>query len=218
MEIISIFALTIWLNNMVKEKDLSTETRILKAAKEVFVAKGMAGARMQDIADQAGINKALLHYYFRSKEKLFEVIFSETTRRFIPKINEIISSEISLYEKIEAFATEYIDNVIENPFLPIFVINELHKQPEDFVKNVWCGHKPEIGKFVIQMQKAIDNKEIIPIHPAQLIMNILSLCIFPFIGKPILQLVSGVNDQQFLELMKERKKLVPEFIIRAIKI
>ncbi len=203
---------------MVKKKDQSTEARILKAAKEVFMTKGMAGARMQDIADQAGINKALLHYYFRSKEKLFEVIFTETTRRFVPRVNEIMDSDMDLYQKIESFAAEYIDKVIENPFLPIFVINELHKQPEEFIKNVWCGQKPRISRFVLQLQQAIANKEIRPIHPAQLLMNIMSLCIFPFIGKPIIQLIAEINDEQFLELMKERKKLVPQFIIQAIKL
>lgn len=200
------------------ETDKSTEQKILDAAKKVFVAKGMAGARMQDIADEAGINKALLHYYFRSKEKLFEVIFTETVGRFIPRVNEIFSSDMSWKEKIETFSSEYIDKVLENPFLPLFVMNEMHKQPEEFLKKMWGGEKPKIGKFLKQLDKAIEDKEIRPIHPAHLIMNVMSLCIFPFIGKPMLQMIAGVNDQQFFQLMAERKVLVPQFIIQALTV
>lgn len=210
--------LTIWLKCMVKEKDKSAEEKILAAAKKVFVTKGMAGARMQDIADEAGINKALLHYYFRSKEKLFEVIFKETTGRFIPRVNEIMSSDRSMYEKIETFAAEYIDEVIQNPFLPLFIMNEMHKQPEEFLKKMWGGQKPQVEKFLNQIEEAVNTGEIRQMHPAQLIMNIMSLCIFPFIGKPMLQMVASISDQQFIELMQERKKLVPQFIIQAIKL
>lgn len=203
---------------MVKEKDNSTEHKILEAAKKVFITKGMAGARMQDIADEAGINKALLHYYFRNKEKLFHVIFKKTTERFIPRVNEIMSSDMSMYEKIEAFSSEYIEKVIENPFLPLFIMNEMHKQPAEFLKDMWGGQKPQIEKFLQQIQEAIAKKEIRPIHPAQLLMNMMSLCVFPFIGRPMLQLISGMDDKQFIELMHERKTLVPQFIIQSIKL
>jgi TetR/AcrR family transcriptional regulator len=203
---------------MVKEKDKTAEERILAAAKKVFITKGMAGARMQDIADEAGINKALLHYYFRSKEKLFEVIFSETVSRFIPRVNEIMSSDMSMYKKIETFTGEYIEKVIENPFLPLFIMNEMHKQPEEFLKKMWGGEKPQVEKFIQQIQEAIAAKEIRPIHPAQLMMNMMSLCVFPFIGKPMLQMIAGLDDSHFMELMIERKTLVPQFIIQAIKL
>ncbi|MEJ6981742.1 helix-turn-helix domain-containing protein [Pedobacter sp. P351] len=198
------------------QKDKSTEERILEAAKKVFVSKGMAGARMQDIADEAGINKALLHYYFRSKDKLFEVIFLETVAGFVPRINVIMNSEMSWKQKIEAFSTEYIEKIMSNPYLPLFVMNEMHKQPEEFMKKMWGGDRPRLEKFIMQIQQAIEAKEIRQIHPAQLMMNIMALCVFPFIGKPLLQMVAGINDKEFFSLMEERKKLVPEFIIQAL--
>ncbi|MHB1178932.1 MAG: TetR/AcrR family transcriptional regulator [Daejeonella sp.] len=198
------------------EKDRSTEERILDAAKKVFVSKGMAGARMQDIADEAGINKALLHYYFRSKDKLFEVIFLETVSRLVPRINEIMNSDLSWQQKIEAFSNEYIERIMSNPYLPLFVMNEMHKQPEEFLKKMWGGDRPRLEKFVMQIKQAIEAEEIRPIHPAQLIMNIMALCVFPFIGKPLLQMAAGINEKQFFSLMEERKKLVPEFIIQAL--
>src|SRR5215467_13252802 len=97
---------------MVKRKNNdTTETRILEAARKVFLKKGMAGARMQDIADEAGINKAMLHYYFRSKEKLFEKIFMELSQRFFPRLIMIFESDESLFRKIELFVAEYVDQM-----------------------------------------------------------------------------------------------------------
>jgi TetR/AcrR family transcriptional regulator len=149
--------LTVWLNHMVKEKiDQSTEQLILGAAKKVFVRKGMAGARMQDIADEAGINKALLHYYFRSKEKLFEMIFMEAAAKLFPRINAIFNADQSLFEKIESFCEEYISIVMENPYLPLFVLYEINQNPEYFLQKVWKGNsKPNPSKFLEQMEREV---------------------------------------------------------------
>src|SRR3954468_17116383 len=100
--------------------------------------KGIDGARMQDIADKAGINKALLHYYFRSKEKLFEMIFIEEARKFMPKVTSIMVSELTLFEKVEKFVGEYIDTLLQNPLLPIFILNEIKQNPKkSHKKDLW---------------------------------------------------------------------------------
>src|SRR4051795_1256053 len=114
------------------KKDLSTEEKILNAAKKVFLTKGLEGARMQDIADEAGINKALLHYYFRSKDKLFETIFLQVANEFLPKVFAILQSEDSLFKKIELFCAAYIDQEIETPYVPIFIIREMNRDPKTF--------------------------------------------------------------------------------------
>ena len=114
------------------KKDESTEARILSAGKKILLKKGMDGARMQDIADEAGINKALLHYYFRSKEKLFETIFMEVAAEFLPRIGKILAAEVSVFEKIEMFCSEYINQIIQTPYVPIFVLNEINRQPKAF--------------------------------------------------------------------------------------
>src|SRR6478672_7495746 len=121
---------------MVNTRDQSTEEKILSAARKVFLNKGMDGARMQDIADEAGINKALLHYYFRSKDKLFEQIFMEVASAFLPKIFSILESEQTLFEKIELFCSEYISQEIKTPYVPIFILNEINRQPKAFLKKV----------------------------------------------------------------------------------
>jgi len=203
---------------MVKtQQDTTTEQKILDAARKVFIAKGMAGARMQDIADEAGINKAMLHYYFRSKEKLFETIFKELSIEFLPRVNAIFESDLSLFEKIEVFCSEYISRMMENPFIPLFIVNEINKQPEIFLKKMWGGKRPQIGKFLQQIESEIQKGAIERIHPAQLMLNMVSMCIFPFIGKPLCQMVMGINESGYRKLMEERKTLVPQFIIESIR-
>jgi TetR/AcrR family transcriptional regulator len=202
---------------MVKvQQDRTTEDRILHAARKVFIAKGMAGARMQDIADEAGINKALLHYYFRSKEKLFETIFKELSIQFLPRVNAVFESDLPLFDKIETFCSEYISKMIENPFIPLFIVNEINKQPEVFLKKMWGGKKPLVGKLVLQIEAEVKKGKIKRIEPAQLLLNMVSMCIFPFVGKPLCQMVMGISESGYRQLMEERKKLVPQFIIESI--
>jgi len=203
---------------MVKtQQDTTTEQKILDAARKVFIAKGMAGAPMQDITGEAGINKAMLHYYFRSKEKLFETIFKELSIEFLPRVNAIFESDVSLFEKIEVFCSEYISRMMENPFIPLFIVNEINKQPEIFLKKMWGGKRPKIGKFLQQIETEIKKGAIERIHPAQLMLNMVSMCIFPFIGKPLCQMVMGINESGYRKLMEERKTLVPQFIIESIR-
>jgi TetR/AcrR family transcriptional regulator len=210
--------LTIWLNYMAKiKKDQTTEEKILAAARKVFIRDGMSGARMQDIADEAGINKALLHYYFRNKEKLFETIFKEATTEFLPRMNAIFQSDVPLFEKIETFCSEYIAQVSKNPFIPLFLLSEMNKQPEQFLKKTWGGQKPRIDVLAAQIQEEVNKGNIKPVHPLHLIMNMFGMCVFPFLGKPMIHYMAGISDAQFYEMMEQRKTLVPKFIIEAIR-
>jgi AcrR family transcriptional regulator len=210
--------LTIWLNRMVKSKKIdTTEQRILDAAKKVFVKEGMAGARMQDIADAAGINKAMLHYYFRSKEKLFETIFIEVAQHFFPKIMMIFESDQGLFKKIEMFAAEYIDQMKLTPYLPIFILNEINRQPETFIKKMMGNRVPPVKRFFEDVEKEIKKGVIKPIDGAQLLLNIISLCIFPFVARPMFQMVMNMDRAMFDKMLEQRKKEVPEFIIESIK-
>jgi len=217
--VILLFLLTIWLNYMVKKiKDKGAEERILAAAKKVFTTKGMAGARMQDIADVAGINKALVHYYFRDKDKLFEVVFLAEAQKFFPKINAIFNSDAALFEKIENFVNEYIDEMQENPYLPWFVMNELHRDPDQFMYKIWGkDNLPKPGKFLEQIEKEVKKGTIKKISPVHLLMNLLSMTIFPFVAKPMLTRNLRLNEKQFIQIMEERKTEVPKFIIDSIK-
>ncbi len=204
---------------MVKEEaKLNTEQKILEAAQKVFITKGMAGARMQDIADEAGINKAMLHYYFKDKEKLFETVFLKEAQKFFPKINMIFQSDVPLFEKIENFVCEYIDEIQENPYLPWFVLNEINRDPDQFMYKIW-GEKnlPKPAKFLEQIEAEVKKGTIKKIDPRHLLMNLLSMTIFPFVAKPMITRNLRMTDPQFRQAMEERKKEIPKFIIDAIR-
>ncbi|MBP7557154.1 MAG: TetR/AcrR family transcriptional regulator [Chitinophagaceae bacterium] len=200
------------------QKDTNTEQRILEAAKKVFVRKGMAGARMQDIADEAGINKALLHYYFRNKEKLFEMIFMEAASKLFPRINQLFTAELPLFEKIERFCHEYIDIVKSNPYLPLFVLNEINQNPGHFLQKYWKGeHKPNPSQLLNQIAEEVQRGTIRPIHPVNLMINLVSMTIFPFMAKPMLEANLGISADQFNDFIEQRKKEIPAFIISALR-
>ena len=201
-----------------KLKDAGAEEKILAAARKVFTTKGMAGARMQDIADEAGINKALLHYYFRDKNKLFETVFLDEAQKFFPKINMIFSSDAPLFEKIENFVNEYIDEMLENPYLPWFVMNEINRNPDQFLYTIWGRNNlPKPAKFLEQIEMEIKKGTIKRFNPVHLLMNLLSMTIFPFVARPMMMRNLHLSDLQFRKIMEERRKEIPKFIIDSIK-
>jgi len=199
-------------------KQTETERLIINAAKDVFFRKGFDGARMQEIADIAGINKALLHYYFRSKEKLFEAIFEEALKKIIPNIVENMISDLDFEEKIRRFVESYIDALIEVPQIPIFILNEINRNPDRIIGVIKkMGLKPEL--ILEGIQREIDLNKIRAIDPKHLLVNIVSLCIFPFAAKPLIQkLLLFENPRLYYEFLKERKTVVVSFIIQSLKI
>lgn len=196
----------------------TTESAILDAAKGIFERKGMAAARMQEIADEAGINKSMLHYYYRSKQLLFEAVFKSAFSMLAPQLNDIINADTSIFEKIRNFSSNYISFVIKHPYLPNFIIQELNRNPEFVKKLVSERNFPNISKFKQQVNEKVAEGIIIPIKAEQLFINIISLNIFPFIGAPLLKGFVNVNDDAYKQLMEDRKTEVADFIISAIKI
>jgi len=200
---------------METKKD-TTEEKILEAARTVFLNKGMDGARMQEIADEAGINKALLHYYFRSKDRLFEAIFSEIIKFAFPKISRIISSDMGIVAKIEQFVDAYLDILMKHPFIPGFIMKELSRDPSTFLKMIMkFGFNPQI--VFSQMEEAMNRGEIIRMDPRHLAANVISMCVFPFAARPILSIVIFKDDQQAIEnFYKGRAAVIKEFVVNAI--
>ena len=202
---------------MTKTKDTNTEENILNAAKRIFHEKGMDGARMQEIADEAGINKALLHYYYRSKQLLFEAVFKNAFKLLAPQLNKVLNSDDTLNDKIKNFTKNYISFTIKYPYLPNFIINELNRNPEFVQKLTSEKHFPTITKFKQQVLENVTNGTIKPIKPEHLFINILSLNIFPFIASPLLKGFLSVNNENYKQLLEERTTEVSNFIINAIK-
>lgn len=200
---------------METKKD-NTEEKILEAAKSVFLNKGMDGARMQEIADEAGINKALLHYYFRSKERLFEAIFGEIIKFAFPKITRIIASDMGIVSKIEQFVDAYLEILMKHPFIPGFIMKELSRDPSTFLKMIMkFGFNPQI--IFTQIEEAMDRGEIIRMDPRHLAVNVISMCVFPFAARPIISFVIFKEDQQAIEnFYRERATVIKQFVVNAI--
>jgi len=212
--------LTKWLIqlvNMSKIKNETTEVQILEAAENVFQSKGMDGARMQEIADKAGINKAMLHYYYRSKQLLFEAVFKNAFSLLAPQLNAILNDDSSIENKVRNFTSNYISFIIKHPYLPAFVIQELNRNQDFILKLKDNIGFPNLEKFKNQVRSEVENGHIKPISAEQLFINIISLNIFPFVARPLVQAFANVDKKAFDQLMEERKIEVANFIINAIK-
>ncbi|QRM91046.1 TetR family transcriptional regulator [Lacinutrix sp. WUR7] len=202
---------------MKKLKDENTEEQILDAAKHIFQSKGMDGARMQEIADKAGINKAMLHYYYRSKQLLFEAVFKNAFSLLAPQLNAILNDDSSIEEKVKNFTSDYITFIVKHPYLPNFIIQELNRNPEFLLKMKDTNGFPNIEKFKKQVDSEVEQGIIKPISAEQLFLNIMALNIFPFVAKPLILAFINADDEAYNQLMEARKTEVADFIINAIK-
>ncbi|RED22642.1 TetR family transcriptional regulator [Flavobacterium cutihirudinis] len=196
-----------------KKKDASTEEKIKTAAKTVFYKKGFTATRTRDIAEEAGLNLALLNYYFRSKAKLFEIIMTETFVGFIDSIKVILNDEkTSLEQKVEIIAERYIDFIIKEPEIPVFILTEIRNNPEGLLKRLPIREIINESVFIKQFLTAVEKKEITESNPLHFLMNILGLVVFPFIAKPIIMGSRNLETEAFNDLMRERKKKIPIWI------
>ena len=193
---------------VIPEKSLSTEEKFKEAARIVFTQKGYAATRTRDIAEQAGLNLALLNYYFRSKEKLFEIVMIEKVMQLFSLIAPALNDPAtSLEEKIELIAASYIDMLLKNPDLPLFVLSEIRGNPERFGKMIQLNGHVLQSHFVQQLgEKKRD------IDPLQFFLNFLGMMIFPFVAKPVFMAAGPVSEDTYVELMEQRKTLIPRWM------
>ena len=193
--------------------DVSTEEKIKQAARKVFTQKGYAATRTRDIAEEADINLALLNYYFRSKEKLFEIIMLEKLQKFFSVLLPIINDTATTLEnKVEGIASSYIDLLTANADLPLFILSEVRNNPEIFIKIAQRKNFLQESVLVKQLQgKRAD------INPLQFLMSLLAMCIFPFVMKPVLQRMADVAENDFQRMMLERKMLIPAWTKAMLK-
>ena len=202
---------------MKKSKEENTQNQILDAAKTVFQSKGMNGARMQEIADKAGINKAMLHYYYRSKQLLFEAVFKNAFSLLAPQLNSILNDDSSVEDKIISFTSNYISFMMKHPYLPNFIIQELNRNEDFILKLKENTGFPNLEKFRVIVDNEVEQGIIRPIDANQLFTNIISLNLFPFVGKPLIKAFMNMEETAYQQLMEARKIEVSNFIINAIK-
>jgi TetR/AcrR family transcriptional regulator len=193
----------------------NTEQSILEAARKVFMLKGYSGARMQEIADEAGINKALLHYYFRGKDQLFEAVFAQAIASFLPIIRNVLEADMPFKEKIVLFVETYIDVLMANPHIPSFVIHELNTNPGRFIDKLKNnGINPTI--LLEQIKMEVESGQIRNISGDHFIVNLLGMCLFPFMARPVVKGVLRKSDDEYELFLKERKKEIVQFVMHSI--
>ncbi|WP_210520297.1 TetR/AcrR family transcriptional regulator [Hymenobacter terricola] len=197
--------------------DISTEERIKEAARKMFLQKGYAATRVRDIAQEAGINIALLNYYFRSKEKLFDLVMLEKLQQFAGELRHIMQEETtSLLEKVARFADFYIDLLLAQPELPLFIFSELRANPEKLASTIGVKKVVQESRFAEQLRAELAANHN-PANPLQLVMSLMGLAVFPFVARPLLQVIGGLEDAMFAAMMQERKRLLPQWFGAMLK-
>ena len=196
------------------EPEQTTEEKILEAASEVFTEKGFSGTRTRDIAEKAGINLALLNYYFRSKEKLFEQVMKIKVVLLFGKILPILINEkTSLEEKIDLASEKYFEILSKNPNLPLFVISEIQKKNSNITKIIPVNKIFENSVIIKQIKEK--RPEINPLH---YLVNFLAMTIFPFVAKPVFNAFELTNEAEYHQFISERRKLVPIWMKQLLEI
>jgi len=200
------------------ENDKQTEDKIFDAATDVFIERGMDGARMQDIANHAGINKALLHYYYRTKDHLFNAVFEKIAGTMFSKFAPVFDTNLTLEDKIRFFFREHISFMQKNPRLPAFLLNEFHRNPQRIrkliqnidINKLWTTletqHKEELKRYNI-------TRENIP----QFMTTVAGMSVFPFVARPVIAGIMEKMDYNYEQYLEERKEYAADFVISALK-
>jgi AcrR family transcriptional regulator len=197
--------------------DKTTEEKIYEAARRIFILKGMEGARMQEIADEAGMNKALLHYYFRSKENLFKAVFKDTFTKFFIKVKDTLFSDISAKAKLIVFIDHYIDLIEANPYVPQFIINEINRDPK-VLELLMFESGVEPRKILELFLNEVQSTNLSKLDPRHIVISLLGMLIFPFVARPLLQMVYFNDDQEaYNKFLSERKEVVKNMILKFIE-
>jgi AcrR family transcriptional regulator len=197
-----------------------TEQKIINAATEVFLEKGKDGARMQEIADHAGINKALLHYYFRSKDKLFEMVFKQEFKSIFEGIIPLTSSDHNFKDFLRQFITNYLQMIIPRRNLLRFILWEITRlQPNlaQYILEVFREHGFQENPVVLRIRQAIDRGEIREIDPTHFIMGLLGMCVFPIMAAPVIEKILPNADFQHPDFLEQRIEAIMDVLWQGIK-
>ncbi len=204
------------------QTETDTKQRILDAADEIFVRRGIDGARMQEIADHAGVNKALLHYYFRSKANLARAVWLRIASSFVPGIFEMMASDLSLNDKIDQFVDAYHTMLTRHPYLLAYVISEAARHP-DVVEDFYSTERRQAARRMInklreQIDEHVKGKTLAPVSAEQFLVTLTSSCLFPFAAQPMIADVLGLGPPGVRAFMKRRRRELPAFLKRALQL
>lgn len=189
-----------------KKQPRDTEALILQAAEKEFLEKGYAGAKTTDIAEAAGVTHAMFHYYFRTKDKLFEKIVTDK----IDKLGAILlgavgNPDLPLKERISDGIERHFDFLVANPGLPRFIINELAVNPER-INPIRDKLLEKASAVLASIQTELDALQGVSTTALMLLADIISLNVFPFVAAPMMKAAAGSFFNNYDEILEMRKK------------
>ena len=185
-----------------------TEQLIKETARDIFFQKGRLQATTQEIADEAGVNRALIHYYFRSREQLLQKVYDEAVLETREKISSVFNSELSFKQKISQYLDVFIDRNIKYPYIQNFIISQINQNPEKDDEYM-SKKRDSLSKTIFpQLKEEIRKGNIEPIKPEHFLANLMSMCSYPLVAKPILERMFGFDEDGYRAFLKERKKVI----------
>jgi TetR/AcrR family transcriptional regulator len=200
------------------EDERATRERILDAAHAVFLRKGTANSRTQEVAAEAGVNKALLHYYFGTKAALADAIFERSMGAIMPRIFGILADEgRSIEQKVRDIAREQIEFHSARPYLAGYVVSEMHAEPERLAALFSRRGHPPLDVIRRQLREAAEAGTMRPISPEQFIVNLMGLLVFPFALRPILTALLGMDSSRWAAFIEERARILPDLILAGLR-
>jgi TetR/AcrR family transcriptional regulator len=202
----------------VADPDIETRERILDAAHTVFMRKGTANSRTQEIADEAGINKALLHYYFGTKSALADAVFERAFGTIAPLIFGILADpNRGIEQKVNDVVREQIAFHGARPYLAGYVLSEMHAEPERVTRIFGKGGRVPLEVLRRQLREAAKAGQIRPISAEHFVVNLMALLIFPFAMRPALGPLLSITDSDWPAFLEERRRILPAFFLAGLR-
>ncbi len=192
-------------------KDNSTEKLIIDTAKRVYFVEGKLHSTTQDIADAAGVSRTLLHYYFRSKDQLVEQVFKDAMQETNGRLESVMNSDLPFKKKVEHMIDVFLDQTMRYPYQEVFLITQINSVGPQIC---FEEKNTKVSTFLKQIETEMDNGNLTRMNPIHFMMNLFSLMMYPMITAPIYKQFFNLSDEQFKDVISERKKLICDMIFK----
>jgi len=190
-------------------KDIGTEQLIKDTAKKIFFSEGKLHATTQEIADAAGVNRSLVHYYFRSRDLLFEQVVKEAKEELRTVLDSVLTGKRGFKEKLKKLISVFIDEITAYPFRELFVITETNSHNEIHADQI---HETHIKPFLEEVRLEMEKGNIKTMNPKQFMMSLFALMAYPVLAGSLNKSFLKISEPEFNKLMKQRKQIIFEMI------
>lgn len=194
-----------------KVTDQDTEKLIKDTAKRLFFGEGRFNATTQEIADAAGVNRTLINYYFRSRDKLFEIVFEDAQQQEHELTEQIVFSDLPFKEKISRHLDSCFEQAKQYPYLEIYMVTQM---------NQGCVFKDKdkmsalLDKFYLEIALEMEKGTIEKMRPEHFALNFISLMSFPISMRPLLQDIMGMTPEYYDTILEERREIIMKTLFK----